>query len=108
MSSIDCTFLNASCEKIATICVFIMVADPDGDNSDPSVKKKSDPDPTFKIQTRIRSDLISSDEIHPSLFSFHTMCPRSSDPYYIGSYYMKWVTTSWTYSIWQLGLCFNT
>mgnify|MGYP001295737045 CR=1 FL=1 len=24
--------------------------------------------------------------------------PRSSDPFYIVSYYIKWVTTSWTYS----------
>ena len=28
-----------------------------------------------------------------------TVCPRSSDPFYIVSYYIKWVTTSWTYSI---------
>ena len=27
-----------------------------------------------------------------------TVCPRSSDPFYIVSYYMKGVTTSWTYS----------
>ena len=26
------------------------------------------------------------------------MCPRSSDPFYIVSYYIKWVTTSWTHS----------
>jgi len=26
------------------------------------------------------------------------MCPRSSDPFYILSYYIKWVTTSWTHS----------
>ena len=26
------------------------------------------------------------------------MCPRSSDPFYIVTYYMKWVTTSWTNS----------
>ena len=25
-----------------------------------------------------------------------TVCPRSSDPFYIVSYYIKWVTTSWT------------
>ena len=25
-----------------------------------------------------------------------TVCPRSSDPFYIGSYYIKGVTTSWT------------
>ena len=27
------------------------------------------------------------------------MCPRSSDPLYIITYYIIWVTTSWTYSI---------
>ena len=27
----------------------------------------------------------------------HTVCPRSSDPFYIVTYYIKWVTTSWTY-----------
>ena len=28
----------------------------------------------------------------------YTVCPRSSDPFYIVIYYIKWVTTSWTYS----------
>ena len=27
-----------------------------------------------------------------------TVCPRSSDPFYIVIYYIKWVTTYWTYS----------
>ena len=27
-----------------------------------------------------------------------TVCPESSDPFYIVSYYIKWVTTSWTHS----------
>ena len=27
-----------------------------------------------------------------------TVCPRSSDPFYTVSYYMKWITTSWTSS----------
>ena len=27
-----------------------------------------------------------------------TVCPRSSDPFYIATYYTKWVTTSWAYS----------
>ena len=33
----------------------------------------------------------------------NAVCPRSSDPYYIVTYYIKWVTTSWTHStyIWQ-------
>ena len=28
-----------------------------------------------------------------------TVCPRSSDPIYVVTYYIKWVTTSWTYSM---------
>ena len=28
----------------------------------------------------------------------NTICPRSSYPFYIVSYYIKWVTTSWTHS----------
>ena len=28
-----------------------------------------------------------------------TVCPGSSDPFYIVGYYIKWVTTSWTHSI---------
>ena len=31
-----------------------------------------------------------------------TVCQRSSDPFYVVTYYIKWVTTSWTYSIEQL------
>ena len=47
----------------------------------------------------------------------YTVCPRSSDPFYIVSYYIKWVTTSWTDSIvshlrkpnWQIGIpCYIT
>ena len=30
-----------------------------------------------------------------------TVCPSSSDPFYILSYYINWVTTSWTYSIFK-------
>ena len=29
----------------------------------------------------------------------YTVCPRSSDPFYIVSYNIKWVTTSWTHRI---------
>ena len=29
---------------------------------------------------------------------FFTVCPRSSDPFYKVAYYIKWVTTSWTYN----------
>ena len=33
-----------------------------------------------------------------SLLPGHTVCPRGSDPFYIVSYYIKWVTSSWTHS----------
>ena len=29
-------------------------------------------------------------------FTLDTMCPRSSNPFCVASYYIKWVTTSWT------------
>ena len=31
---------------------------------------------------------------------YYAPCPRSLDTFYIGSYYLNWVKTSWTYSIW--------
>ena len=34
--------------------------------------------------------------VNPAYF---TVCPRSSDPFYVVSYYIKWVTTSWTHSM---------
>ena len=33
------------------------------------------------------------------IFLIHTVCPRSSDPFYIVTNYIKWVTTSWTCSV---------
>ena len=30
--------------------------------------------------------------------SIYTVCPRSSDPFYRVSYYINWVTTSWSHS----------
>ena len=31
-------------------------------------------------------------------YILYTVCPRSNDPFYVETYYIKWVTTSWTYS----------
>ena len=31
-------------------------------------------------------------------FCSNTVCPGSSYPFYIVTYYIKWVTTSWTHS----------
>ena len=36
---------------------------------------------------------------HINIYVPCTVCPRSSDPFYVVTYYIKWVTTSWTYSI---------
>ena len=33
-----------------------------------------------------------------SLLYATTVCPRRSDPFYVVTYYIKWVTTSWTYT----------
>ena len=43
-------------------------------------------------------------EIFNLVFSGVTVCPRSSDPFYIVTNYNKWVTTSLTHSIILLGL----
>ena len=54
------------------------VADPD----------RFDPDPTLE------------EPDHFELLSSHNnVCTRSSDPFYVVFYYIKWVTTTWTYSI---------
>ena len=34
----------------------------------------------------------------------NTVCPGSSYPFYIVSYYIKWVTLSWTHSTYERGL----
>ena len=34
--------------------------------------------------------------------SQYTVCPRSNDPFSIVGYYIKWVTTSWTWSIFSV------
>ena len=41
-----------------------------------------------------RADLISTKKC-----TVCTVCQRSSDPFYLVTYYIKWVTTSWTHSI---------
>ena len=32
------------------------------------------------------------------------MCPRSSDPFYVVTYYIKWVTSSLTHSSINMGI----
>ena len=40
-------------------------------------------------------DIFYSDDMK---YVYYTVCPRSSAPFCIVSQYIKWVTTSWTYS----------
>jgi len=41
-----------------------------------------------------------TDVMFPATFTLyvHTVCPRSCDPFHIVSYFIEWVTTSWTYN----------
>ena len=32
-------------------------------------------------------------------FDGYTVCPRSGDPFYVVSYYIKWLNTSWTHNM---------
>ena len=45
------------------------------------------------------SSLYCTDSIRVMVILDGTICPWSSDPFYIVTYCIKWVTTSWTYSI---------
>ena len=61
---------------------------------DPIIYPNTDPEPTFsKYMIRIRPKHLDPNTLIKS--KVHTICPRSSDPFYIVSYCIKWVTTSW-------------
>ena len=47
----------------------------------------------------LHKHLLPPDQNSNTLFS--TICPGSSYPFYIGTYYRKGVTTSWTYCTWD-------
>ena len=51
------------------------------------------------VMIRILEEGLDCDYMLRVFFSHkYTICPRSSDSFYIISYYIKWVTASWTYS----------
>ena len=52
--------------------------------------EKDENKPGFSILVKIKINRV-----------FTTVCQRSSDPFYIVGYYMKWVTTSLTYSMFE-------
>ena len=47
-------------------------------------------------KVRTKASQISKERNIDSSSNF--LCPGSSDPFYVVSYYIKWVTTSWTHS----------
>ena len=49
----------------------------------------------LREETSLVSELVYCIEDQASV----TLCPKSSNPFYIVTYGIKWVTTSWTYSI---------
>ena len=74
--------------------------------ANPTFKEKNaDPDQTFKgnfgSYFRIQILWVSrfgSYRIRIRNISEGTLCTGSRDPFYIVSYYINWVTTSWTHS----------
>ena len=50
----------------------------------------------YLARHRRRSGSVSP--VRDSEIKQYTVRPKSSDPFYIVSYYIKWVTTSWTHS----------
>ena len=41
-------------------------------------------------------------------FTHYTVCPGSSDQFYILSTYIKWLTTSWKHSMVMFCLCYSS
>ena len=58
---------------------------------DPSLE--NNPDPLFLLGIRTSLKFFWLYKIN------HTVCPRSSDPFYILGCFINWVTTYWTYSM---------
>ena len=47
-------------------------------------------------QDRFANAEINKNKIFSNEYIVHTVCPRSSDPFHVVTYYIKWVITSWT------------
>ena len=54
------------------------------------------PNQTSEDHRTMKTSLLGRDIYF--LFYYDTVCPISSDPFYIVCYYIQWVTTSWTHS----------
>ena len=82
----------------------------DGSGSSPNARNRPDPEPTlwlYLVRVQLVVDCLQdggSVGLHERValvlqLEICPVCPRSSDPFNIVGYYIKWVTTSWTYSI---------
>ena len=68
------------------------------------------------VEVGLPSSWINLAAALPPLFSYLgysintccTICPRSSYPFYIVTYCIKWVTTSWTYSAQKWSILWHT
>ena len=58
------------------------------------------------ITVRVVAEESMSRLVKGNMFFRYTVCPGSSDPFYIVSYYIQWVTTAWTHSILHLDFPF--
>ena len=50
----------------------------------------------FATQTKYHIDWARERYTDFENYTNTTVCPRSSDPFYVVNYYIKWVTTIWT------------
>ena len=65
----------------------------------PTVNKNPDPQPWFLLMPPLSISITDCGNKCYGRDSFPTtICPRSSDPFCIVTYYIRLVTTSWTYS----------
>ena len=60
----------------------------------------------YKLYMNMYNSILynSSGRVGKMYIFLSTVCPGSSDPFNVVIYYIKWITTSWTYSIYILNL----
>ena len=65
------------------------------------VMEKTEPERAWRTNMKPKPAQASNPPSHNTRDDslLHTVCPGSSDLFYIVSYKMKWVTTSWTHRI---------
>ena len=63
--------------------------------------------PNYPDDVLKRKNCKENGEVLPYFSVRHTVCPRSLDLFYIVSYNIKWVKTSWTYSTCNSGTFSN-